>query len=129
MKVKGQLNQSEKFFQNHGFKITVEANLIQTDYLDITLNLSNNTYAPFRKENSHIRYVNNQSNHPKLIKKSIGPMVSKRLNKLSSSEEIFNNIKKDYKSSRYSPNETKVSIEDKSDKIYNPIRSQISAPI
>ena len=85
-----------KIFQNHGFKITVEANLIQTDYLDITLNLSNNTYAPFRKENSHIRYVNNQSNHPKPIRKSIGPMVSNRLNKLSSSEKIFNNIKKDY---------------------------------
>ena len=83
-------------FKNHGFKISVESNLIQTDFLDITMNLPNNTYAPFRKDNSHIKYINNQSNHPKLIRKSISPMIYNRLIKLSSSKTIFDNIKKDY---------------------------------
>ena len=53
-----------KIFAKWGFKITVEAGLIQTDFLDIELNLNSKTYFPFKKPNSSISFVNSQSNHP-----------------------------------------------------------------
>ena len=37
-----------KIFNKWGFKITIETGLIQTDFLDIELNLPNKTYIPFR---------------------------------------------------------------------------------
>ena len=36
-------------FQNNGLKITTESNLLQTDFLDITLNLTTGKYWPYRK--------------------------------------------------------------------------------
>ena len=83
-------------FKNHGFKISVECNLTQTDFLDISMDLCNNTYSPYRKENANVKYINNGSNHPKLIRKSISSMINKRLSRLSSNDKIFNSIKKDY---------------------------------
>ena len=36
-----------QFFQYHQLKVTVDTNLIQTDFLDITLNLSTGRYWPY----------------------------------------------------------------------------------
>ena len=36
-------------FKNHGLKITIQANLKIADFLDVTLNLTNGTYYPYRK--------------------------------------------------------------------------------
>ena len=41
-------------------------------------------------------YINNQSNHPKIIRKSINAMVNHRLSELSSSKEIYERNKKPY---------------------------------
>ena len=54
-------------FKSHGFKISVKCNLVQTDFLDIGINLCNNTFSPYRKEKANVKYINNGSNHPKLI--------------------------------------------------------------
>ena len=40
-----------QFFQYHQLKVTVDTNLIQTDFLDVTLNLSTGRYWPYRKPN------------------------------------------------------------------------------
>ena len=40
-----------KLFQKHNLKITIEANIIQTDFLDVTLNLKTEKHWPFRKPN------------------------------------------------------------------------------
>ena len=37
------------------------------NFLDITLDLRNNTYELYRKQENHPFYVNNSSNHPKAI--------------------------------------------------------------
>ena len=58
---------------------------------DTTLNLTNNIYKPYRKENSEVRYINNKSNHPKVIKRNLPAMIERRINKLSKNEQIFNN--------------------------------------
>ena len=46
-----------RIFNKWGFK----TDLIQTDFLDIELNLPNRTYIPFRKQNSDILYVSKNS--------------------------------------------------------------------
>ena len=41
-----------KMFQNCGLKITIKTNLTSVNFLDIHLNLKDNTYQPYRKPNS-----------------------------------------------------------------------------
>ena len=59
------------------------------NFLDITLNLRNNTYEPYRKPDSHPVYINKNSNHPKTILRELPKSISKRLSDLSSNKEIF----------------------------------------
>ena len=54
-------------FNNCGLKIIIKANLHVLNFLDITLDLRNNTYELYRKQENHPFYVNNSSNHPKAI--------------------------------------------------------------
>ena len=51
-------------FQNNGLKITTESNLLQTDFLDITLNLTTGKYWPYRKPGDIPLYINAKLNHP-----------------------------------------------------------------
>ena len=88
--------QIRKIFKEHGFKITIEKDMFRTDFLDVCLCLRSNTFRPYKKNNSNIMYINNQSNHPKVIRKTINPMVNHRLSKLSSSKEIYELNKKPY---------------------------------
>ncbi len=54
-------------FQQIGLKITVQVNHQLVNFLDITLNLNNGSFAPFRKANNGPQYVNSRSNHPPSI--------------------------------------------------------------
>ena len=47
-----------------GLKVTIEANIKATDFLDLMLDLETNTYNPFRKETKGPMYINAKSNHP-----------------------------------------------------------------
>ena len=85
-----------KLFKDNGLKITVEANLKSTDFLDITFDLSSSSFRPYRKESSAPLYIDVNSNHPKNIIKQLPSMVSERLSMLSSNQEIFNAEKLDY---------------------------------
>ena len=58
-------------FQNNGLKITTKSNLLQTDFLDITLNLIIGEYWPYRKHGDIPLYINAKTNHPPNIKKTI----------------------------------------------------------
>ena len=49
-----------------------------------------------RKEISSIRYINNNSNHPTIIKKNLPKMIEKRLNRLSTDQQTFDNAKHSY---------------------------------
>ena len=53
-----------KIFQENGLKITIEANKKVIDYLDITLDLTRNTYSPYMKPGNRPTYINIHSNHP-----------------------------------------------------------------
>ena len=84
-----------KKFQSIGFKIEIVTNLQEVDFLDVTFNLINNTYRPYKKPNDNLTYINTSSNHPPNIKQ-LTKTISERLSRNSSSIEIFNSSKLEY---------------------------------
>ena len=78
-----------KLFKSLDLSVTITANITETDFLDLYLNLRRNTYQPFRKDNNSILYIHSDSNHPSSIKKQLPNMISKRISNISSSKEIF----------------------------------------
>ena len=85
-----------KLMKDIGFKITINIGQIRTNFLDVSLDLYHNNYKPYRKPNSHLNYINYNSNHPQHIKKQLPKMIEKRLNSLSKNESVFNSIKTEY---------------------------------
>ena len=44
-------------FKNIDFKIEIDTNLTEVDILDVTFNLENNTYRPYKKSNYKLIYI------------------------------------------------------------------------
>ena len=80
----------QKLFKENELDIVIQCNMKTVNYLDVTLNLENSTYRPYKKENNQIKYINIESNHPPSIIKQLPLSIESRLSSLSSSEEIFN---------------------------------------
>ena len=87
--LESKVKQLRKVFTNIGFDVTIEANLFVTDFLDVTLDLQDESYKPYRKPNAHTVYVNSKSNHPEHVLKHIPVAVNNRLQKISSNQSIF----------------------------------------
>ena len=86
---------------------------MKSNFLDISLDLSSDSYSPFRKPNSGILYIHNKSNHPAHVKKSIPSMITKRLCTLSKTAKEFDNCKADYENAlRRSGFNTKLKFEE-----------------
>ena len=85
-----------EIFKNFGLSITIETRLHKVDFLDVTLNLQEGTYKPYRKPNDKPTYIHVQSNHPPHVIKQIPKMVGKRLSKISKTKEIFDEGKHEY---------------------------------
>ena len=83
-------------FKNIDFKTEVVTNLTEVDFLDVTFNLENNTYRPYKKPNDKLIYIDVSSNHPPQIKKQLTKIISDRLSRNSSNADIFNNTKLEY---------------------------------
>ena len=79
----------QKIFELNGLKIEIRVNTKIADFLDITLDMTEESYRPFTKPNHQPKYVNRQSNHPPSILKNIPVSVNGRLCRLSSSKEVF----------------------------------------
>ena len=59
-----------KIFKETGFKTDIETNLKIVNFLDMTFNLINGSYKPYKKPNDTLLYINKNSNHPpRIIKK------------------------------------------------------------
>ena len=78
-----------KAFEVCGLKITIKANLHIVNFLDITLDLRNNTYKPYREPYTYPVYINKSSKHPETILKVLPKSIRKRLSDLSFNKEIF----------------------------------------
>ena len=77
-------------FEKHDLRVTISANIRIVDFLDVTLNLNDHTYKPYQKPNSTTTYVHINSSHPPSILKNIPIAINKRLNQISSNEDLFN---------------------------------------
>ena len=78
-----------KAFQTFGLKITATANQKIVNFLDITLNLQDQIFQPYRKPNDDTLYINKRSNHPPSIIKQLPKSISQRISKLSSNHATF----------------------------------------
>ena len=85
-----------KIFKDIGFAIDVETNLKIVDFLDITFNLNNDTYRPYKKPNYLLSYINKFSNYPPQIINQVPKTINERLSRNSSNEEVFNSSKDQY---------------------------------
>ena len=68
-----------KTFQKLDLKITISCNLKIANFFDITLNLNNGKYYPYRKPNDQPMYIHTQSNHPPPIIKNLPASISRRI--------------------------------------------------
>ena len=84
--------QIQRIYSEQGLKIKINANKKVTNFLDLTLDLQTGQYKTFRKENNTPIYVHAQSNHPPSVKQNIPLAVNRRLNILSSDEQMFNQV-------------------------------------
>ena len=78
-----------KIFKCNGLSITVECNLIVTDFLDVTFDLKSATYYPYRKPNNELLYINKHSNHPPSIINQIPSMISNQISQNSCDKNHF----------------------------------------
>ena len=78
----------QKLLKENDLDIIIQWNLKITNYLDITLNLKDGSYRPYKKPNQETNYIHIDSDHPPSIIKQIPRSVEKRLSILSSSKDI-----------------------------------------
>ena len=78
-----------KIFELFDLKITAESNLRIVNFLDVTFNLNNGKYRPYRKPNDDPLYINRYSNHQPSIIRQLPTSVNKRIAMLSSDEQTF----------------------------------------
>ena len=81
-----------KFFNDIGLLITIQTNLKTVNFLDITLNLCNGKYYPYRKPNDRPLYINRLSNHPPSILKHLPAAISRRLTDILHDAEILRKL-------------------------------------
>ena len=79
-----------------GFKMEIETNLKIVNFLDVTFNLANSSYRPYRKPNDNLLYIHTSSNHPPQIIKHLPDSTEERLSSNSSNEQVFNSAKPEY---------------------------------
>ena len=72
-----------KAFEDCGLSITLKFNLKSLDFLDVTFDLVNDIYKPYRKPNNKPLYINKHSNHPQNILKQLLKSIEKRISETS----------------------------------------------
>ena len=66
-------------FKDERLSITIDTNLIETDFLDVSFSLNTGKYFTFRKPNNAPLYIQLKSNHPPSIIKQFPSMTNKRI--------------------------------------------------
>ena len=85
-----------KIFKETGFKIDIETDLKIVNFLDMTFNLINGSYKPYKKPNDTLLDINKNSSHPPQIIKKLPKAIKDRLSRNSSNAEIFHASKIEY---------------------------------
>ena len=79
-----------------GLSITIKCNLKSVDFLDVTFNLVNEIYKPYRQPNNKPLYINKHSSHPPNILKQHRKSSEIRISETSSNIDVFNRSIKIY---------------------------------
>ena len=89
--LEGTRQRLKDLFAKHGLCITFENpnGAKAVNFLDVTLDLTKETYRPYRKPNDHPLYVHVDSNHPPSVIKQIPLGINKRLASISSNNDVF----------------------------------------
>ena len=74
-------------------------NLEIVNFLDVTFNLNNGMFKTYKKLNDILLYIKKSSNDLPQIIKQLPKIISNRLLKNSSNEEVFNESKGEYENS------------------------------
>ena len=72
-------------FKRQGLNIYISADLKICNFLDVTLNLTDGSYYPYRKPNNETLYIDTNSNHPPTIIKHLPAAIGRRISDISSS--------------------------------------------
>ena len=83
-------------FKDEGLSTTIDTNLIETDFLDVSFSLNTGKYFPFKKPNNTSLYIHSKSNHLPSMIKQLPSMTNKRISSLSCDETEFNKAKITY---------------------------------
>lgn len=86
----------QRIFKSKDLDITIQCNRKTVDYLDVTLNLMDGTFKPYRKPDDETNYIHAESDHPPTIIKQLPIAIEKRISDLSSNEDIFKQSKQYY---------------------------------
>ena len=76
-------------FNQLGLRITIQTNIKSVNFLDVTFDLRNGKYYPYRKPNDRPLYINRSSNHPPLILRQLPAAISRRLTDISHDADVF----------------------------------------
>ena len=83
-------------FNRFDLKIIIDSNLVKISFLDVELELCNDTYAPYKKPNFQAIYVYVRSNHPRYVVNQVPKSINKRLTTISKNESSSNRAKQHY---------------------------------
>ena len=89
---------SHENLRKQSLNISRSTSLKICNFLDVTLNLTDGTYYPYRKPNNETLYIDNNSNHPPTIIKHLPAAIGWQISDISSSKELFNEAKPHYES-------------------------------
>ena len=73
-------------FKSEGVSITIDTDLIETDFLDISFSLEMEKRFPYRKPRNTLLYIHSESNHPPSIIKQLPSTINKRISNLPCNE-------------------------------------------
>jgi len=68
-----------QIFKECGLKIEIAINLFEVNFLNVTLNLMNQSYRPYKKPNDNLLYINTSLNHTSQILKQLPISINERL--------------------------------------------------
>ena len=80
-------------FKGESLSVTIETNLIETDFWGATFNLPTGKYFPYLNPNNDPFCINMQSNRPNTIKKELPRMTDKMISEHSCNKEKFDKAK------------------------------------
>ena len=85
-------------FKSEGLSITIDTNLIEADFLDVSFNLEMEKLSSYWKPNNTPFYIHSESTNPPSITKQLPSMTNRCISNLSCNENEFSKTKPLYES-------------------------------